>query len=264
MNRLLTLITAVLLCASGALATTAGKDRLRLARTHTSKGDRLVKETEYAGAEKKYRGAIAIEPSLPTAYLGLGKALVGQQRYGEAIAALEEAEKRFVEWEQTIQIAELQKRQLSERQLQSVRDIQAAVSDRGSALAGNSPTSGQASPGQLTASKIESEQFLFRENRRMEGFEAIPSQVFYLEGISFLRTNRRALGIEALEICLTINSQHHLAHYNLAVALFTRGDLEEAKSHLDTAVAGGVEPHRGFMADLENALSSQAMAQGQE
>ncbi len=260
MRRVFSLITAALLSASVASAATIGRDRLMLARSHASKGDKLVKQTEYVGAEKKYRSAIAVEPQLPTAYLGLGKALVGQQRYAEALAALEEAEKRYVEWEQTIQIAEMQKQQHVDRQLQSIRDVQAAVSDKSSVLAGGAPTPGMAALGQLTQAKVESEQFLFRENRELEAFQAIPSQVFYLEGISYLRTNRRALGIKALEVCLTINSRHQLAHYNLAVALFTRGDVEEAKTHLDAAVAAGLEPHQGFVADLERALGSQEVA----
>ncbi len=263
MRRLFSLILAVSLCASGASsATTLGKDRLRLARTQTARGDELVKKSEYAGAEKKYRGAIATEPQLPTAYLGLGKALVGQQRYAEALAVLEEAEKRYLRWEQTVQIAEMKKRQLTERQLQAIRDVQAAVSDKSGILAGGAPGPGQAGPGQLTAAKIESEQFLFRENRDLEAFHAIPSQVFYLAGISYLRTNRRDLGIQALEVCLTINSQHKLAHYNLAVALFTRGDVDEAKAHLEAAVTGGVEPHEGFLVDLERALDSRQVARG--
>ena len=262
MRRLFSLIAAVLLSTSVASAATVGKDRLRLARSHTAKGDKLVKKTEYAGAERKYRSAIAVEPLLPTAYLGLGKALIGQQRYAEALEVLEEAEKRFVEWEQMIQIGQMQKQQLAERQLQSLRDVQAAVSDKGSPFSGDSPTPGPPSAGQLTAQKIETEQFLFRENYDLEGFQAIPSQVFYLEGIAYLRTNRRALGIEALEVCLTINKRHELAHYNLAVALFTRGDVEEAKSHLDAAVSAGVEPHEGFVADLEGALGSRQVAQG--
>lgn len=261
MRRFFSLITAALLCTSVASAATIGKDRLRLARSHTAKGDKLVKKTEYAGAEKKYRSAIAAEPLLPTAYLGLGKALIGQHRYGEALVALEEAEKRFVDWEQTIQIGQMQKQQLVDRQLLSIRDIQAAVSDR-SGLTGGVLDAARPAPGQLTAQKLESEKFLFRENHEMEAFSAIPSQVFYLEGISYLRTSRRTLGIEALEVCLTINSRHELAHYNLAVALFTRGDVDEAKTHLDAAVAGGVEPHAGFVADLERALGSSQVAQG--
>ena len=256
------MITVILLCGSSAFAAAVGKDRLKLARTQTAKGDALVLKTEYAGAEKKYRTAIATEPLLPTAYLGLGKALIGQQRYEEALAALVEAEKRFVEWEQTIRIAEMQKQQLSERQLQSLRDIQAAVSDKSGVRSSAMPSAAKATPGQLTQEKIESEKFLFRENRALEGFKAIPSQVFYLEGIAYLRTNRRALGIEALEVCLLINSGHQLAHYNLAVALFTRGDFAEAKTHLDAAVAAGVKPHKKFVADLAGALSSRQIAQG--
>ena len=264
MRRLFSLITVVLLYASAASAATIGKDRLKLARTQTAKGDALVLKTEYAGAEKKYRTAIETEPLLPTAYLGLGKALIGQQRYGEALVALAEAEKKFVEWEQTIQIAEMQKQQLAERQLQTLRDIQGAVSDKSGFRNADAADPGKAVAGQLTPEKIESESFLFRENRALEGLDAIPSQVFYLEGIAYLRTNRRALGIEALEVCLLINSGHELAHYNLAVALFTQGDLVEAKSHLDAAVAGGVEPHKKFVADLEGALSSLQVARGGE
>jgi tetratricopeptide (TPR) repeat protein len=262
MRRSFSLIAAVLLSTSVASAATIGKDRLRLARSHTDKGDKLVKNTEYVGAEQRYRSAIEVEPLLPTAYLGLGKALVGQQRYAEALAALEQAEKRYVEWEQMIQIGEFQKQQISERQLQSIRDVQAAVADKGTFFSGGAPNPGPPAAGQLTAQKLETEKFLFRDHFEGEAFAAIPSQVFYLEGIAYLRTNRRDLGIEALEVCLTINNRHELAHYNLAVALFTRGDVEEAKTHLDAAVAGGVEANAMFVADLERALGSRDVAQG--
>ncbi len=261
MRRFFSYCTAALLCASVASAATVGKDRLRLARSHTAKGDKLVKQTEYRGAERKYRAAIDVEPMLPTAYLGLGKALVGQQRYAEALAALEEAEKRYVEWEQMVQLGELQKQQLIARQLLSIRDVEAAASDKSNHVSPES-TPGKAAPGQLTKEKLDSERFLFRENREMEGFQAIPAQVFYLEGIAYLRTNRRAQGIEALQVCLAIDSRHVLAHYNLAVALFTRGELADASRHLEAAIAGGVEPHQGFVADLQQALSSSQLAQG--
>ena len=251
----LSIIFSLAFC-QGAWAT--GKDRLKLARSKTAKGERLIKQTEYGGAEKLFRSAIGIEPRWPQAYLGLGKALVGQQRYDEALAALEEAEERYVEWEQEIQIGDLVKRQLAERQLLNIRDLTAALSDRGSGGAAT-PPSGPPGPHQMTPQKIETEQFLFRERFDLEVFQSIPSQVFYLEGISYLRTNRRALGIEALKVCLLVNPDHGLAHYNLAVALFTRGELDDAKTHLDAALAAGeVEPNPRFVADLERALSSRA------
>ncbi|MEM7353703.1 MAG: tetratricopeptide repeat protein, partial [Acidobacteriota bacterium] len=243
------------------IAGATGKDRLKLARSKTAKGERLVKQTEFAGAEKQFRSAISVDPTLPTAYLGLGKALVGQQRYAEALIVLEEAEQRYVTWEQEIQIGDMLKRQVAERQLLSIQDLTAALSDR-SGSTGSTPPMGPAGPRQMTPDKIETEQFIFRERWNLESFRAIPSQVFYLEGIAYLRTHRRSLGIEALTVCLLVNPDHHLAHYNLAVALFTRGDFDQAKTHLDTALAGGVEANSRFVADLELALSSRQIAQG--
>ena len=255
MRSLLSLGSVVLLVALGPSVEALGKDRLKMARAQIAKAEKLVKKTEFVGAEKLFRNAIATEPLIPTAYLGLAKALVGQQRYADALATLEVAEQRYVDWEQAIQLGDMQKRLVAARQLQEAQDLQATAAER----AGPQNTRGPQKalgPGQATAQRIQTEQFIFRERWALEGFEAIPSQVFYLEGISYLRTNRRTLGIEALEVCLLINSKHQLAHYNLAVALFTQSEFSEAKTHLDEAIAGGVEPDARFVADLELALAS--------
>lgn len=237
----------------GSAAGAIDKDRLTMARTQTAKGERLLTQTEYAGAEKLFRRAIELEPKLPTAHLGLGASLVGQQRFAEALAALEETERRYVAWEQTIQIAELRQRQLAEREAQAVVDLAAAASLKPNLSV---PNPGAETDEKNALQRIETEQFVFREHRDLEEVHAIPAQVFYLEGITFLRSGQRDRGIEALEVCLAVDSEHTLAHYNLAVALFTTGELDDAKEHLDAAIAGGVEPHPRFVADLEQALSS--------
>ncbi len=255
MKSWISLGSVVLLAALGPYTEAIGKDRLKLARSKIAKGDKLVEKTEFAGAEKLFRGAIETEPLVPTAYLGLAKALVGQRRYAEALATLGEAEQRYVDWEQTIHLADLQKRQLAARQTQAALDVQNAISDRTGPLNRRGPQTALGA-GQGSVQKIQTEQFIFRERWELEGFEAIPSQVFYLEGIAYLRTNRRTLGIKALEVCLLINNKHQLAHYNLAVALFTQGDFAEAKTHLDTALEGGIKPDGRFVNDLELALAS--------
>ncbi|MEE8524901.1 MAG: tetratricopeptide repeat protein [Thermoanaerobaculia bacterium] len=247
------LSAAVILSLLGHSAEAIDKTRLTMARTQTARGERLLTQTEYAGAELLFRKAIDLEPKLPTAHLGLGAALVGQQRFTEALTVLEETEKRYVAWEQTILIAELQKRQLAERQILSIIDLAAA---RSSTPSPGIPNPASETDNQTAIQRIQTEQFIFRERWAFEEVHAIPAQVFYLEGIIYLRTGRRDQGIEALEICLVVNNQHRLAHYNLAVALFTIGDVDAAKEHLDTAVAGGVEPHPHFVPDLEQALSS--------
>lgn len=222
------------------------KEVLAVVRAKLAKGEALLTKGKYAEAESLFRSAVAAEPLVPTAHLGLGAALVGEQRFEQALAVLEETERRFIEWEQMIGIAELQKRHIAESQLQLLKDLagaQAAAMPPGTEI-----VSEQA--GQGTISK---EQFLFRERRDLEGLHAIPPQVFYLEGISYLRTDRPILGIEALEICLLINPDHGLANYNLAVALFGQGEIVEAREHLDAAVLAGIEPHKQFVADLAQA-----------
>ena len=251
MRNLLALSTALLLIPLCQPAAASDKDRLTMARSKIAKGERMLKKREYAPAEKHFKSALEIEPRLPNAHLGLGAALVGQQRFEEALACLEEAEKRYVAWEQDVQIADLQMRQLSERQMQAATDLAAAARARSNP---SSVTAPQQSRSEVTTDRLKTEEFVFRDRFEQENFEAIPAQVFYLEGISYLRTNRRDQGIEALEICLLIDPGHALAHYNMAVAVFTRGEPAAAKEHLDAALAGGVEPHPQFVADLESAL----------
>jgi tetratricopeptide (TPR) repeat protein len=260
--RVLAVLGAVLfLVASTAGA--ANKSAMTLARSKTAKGEALLKRSEYALAEQQFRVAISIEPTLPTCHLGLGASLVAQGRFDEALDALEEAGRKYVSWEQVIELADLQKRQLAERQLQTVRDLKAAQASR---ISNPDATLFDESSifGGLSESQIETEQFIFRERWMLEEFDAIPPQVFYLEGIAYLRTNRREQGIEALRICLVIDPRHELAHYNLAVALFTLGDLVAAREHLDEAVERGVEPAKKFVEDLERATEKVRLAERED
>jgi tetratricopeptide (TPR) repeat protein len=179
--------------------------------------------------------------------MGLGAALVGLERFEEALLVLEEAERRFIDWEQMIGIAELQKRQYADRQMVLIADLTAATNPNTSQVS-NIGTPRDLK--QINEDRVSKEQFLFRERRDLEGLHSIPAQVFYLEGIAHLRTDRPILGIEALEVCLLVDKDHGLAHYNLAVALFGQGEYDEAQEHLDAAVLAGVEPHASFVSDL--------------
>jgi tetratricopeptide (TPR) repeat protein len=228
------------------------KERLAIVRANLAKGEALVSQGEYAKAERLFRAAVEAEPMVPTSHMGLGAALVGLERFEEGLLVLEEAERRFIEWEQMIGIAELQKRQYAARQLVLIADLTASTN------ANTSQVSNVGTPRdlkQLNEDRVSKEQFLFRERRVLEGLHSIPAQVFYLEGIAYLRTDRPILGIEALEVCLLVDDEHGLAHYNLAVAFFGQGEYEEARTHLEAAVLAGVEPHERFEADLAAAGS---------
>lgn len=217
------------------------KDRMTRARAKIGKAGKLLTDGEHAGAERLLRQAIKIDPSLPEAHLGLGAALVGQHRYPEALGVLDEAAELFVTWEDELAKAELKQRQLALQQSQEFED-----------LTGNRPVNTNVAKN--VEHRIESERILSRDFWKLEQLRLIPPQLFYLRGISYLRTDRREQGIEQLELCLELDDQHGLAHYNLAVARFLMGDPARAKLHLDAAVAAGVEPQDRFVADLGAAL----------
>ncbi|MEW6338869.1 MAG: tetratricopeptide repeat protein [Acidobacteriota bacterium] len=243
-----------LVVASHVAAQDAG--RLALARTATAKGEKLLAKEKLTDAEKAFRDAIANEPTYPGAHVGLGAALVGQQRYAEAVTALEQAKDRFIAWEQKSRETELQARQDTAQRTREFKDLQRQQQQKAPA----SPA--QAGPAQslttLAATRVATEDYLAKRGWQEEAFSAIPPQVFYLEGLAYLRTGQRENGVAELTLCLALDPAHALAHYNLAVALFTGGQVLDAKEHLDAAVAGGVKPNPKFAADLEKAVRLQA------
>ncbi len=244
---------ASLAFAAALLAQAPGEARYRLASAQVEKGDKMIEKGEHEKAEKLYRKAIDVDPSLPTAHLGLGAALVAQHRFDEALEALVEAEKRFVEWDALTARADLEQRQIAFRDTQELEGLAGARTQ-----GVTPPGPGEGAPKRfddLAGQRATTQQFLAAERWKLEEVQAIAPQVFYLEGIAYLRTQRMEQGMQALELCLALEPRHGLAHYNLAVALFGMGEAREAKPHLDAAVAAGVEPHPAFVADLERALA---------
>jgi tetratricopeptide (TPR) repeat protein len=215
-----------------------GSERVDItrAKNKVAKGDAQLVKNNYSAAGKLYRQAIDIDPRLPSAHLGLGATLIGQQRYQEAIAALADSERLYAEYE--AQIREAQQKATNavedgERQAQVFRDTYGVF---------------QRVPHNLGMGTHAMGLLNFDEA------SVVPAQLYYLQGISFLRTTQKQQGIERLQRCLTLAPEHGLAHHNLAAALFTQGKVEQAKQHFDAAIAAGVDPNPSLAADLEREL----------
>lgn len=214
-------------------------NRIARAKAKVAKADKLLKKEKYERAEELFREAIAVEPVLPSSYLGLGAALVGQRRYEDALEVLDGAESRYAGLDKEIQLAQTKALNMVDNTERVVEHLKESygVFQRGPLSMGLDKT------------------VIGRWN--VEELGAIPAQVFYLEGICHLRSDRLAEGIERLRLCLMLDEAHELAQYNLAVALFTTGQLAAAQRHLDAAVAAGAEPHPAFVADLKRAIAEQ-------
>lgn len=225
--------------------------RVRMAESATAKGDALLKKGKFKQAEKEFLRAIDQEPRYPASHLGLAATFVATARFEEALESVLEAKERFIDWKAINDIAGLKNRQHYASRERETQDFARNLREK-------SPT---ASTQDQSANQVIQQETLAAGRDRIlsdrlnpEEMAGIPAQVFYLEGLSLVRLGRRDEGIQALEDCLIIEPEHALSHYNLAVALFTLGELPAAKEHLDVAVANGATPHPQFAADLTAAL----------
>ena len=226
-----------------ALPAAAGEsDGIARAKARVSKAEVQLQKGQFAEAEKIFRKAIEMEPALPSAHLGLGAALIGQRRYDDALLALVEAERRYDELDELQResgrqaVASMEE---TERRVETLKDTY-GVFQRG-------PENQQLSPSQVS-----------RMNVPTAG--SMPANAFYLQGVALLRTGQKVEGIEKLERCLSLDGDHSLAHYNLAVAMNSIGRVDEAKLHLDAAIAGGVEAPAALVAEIESPSSERAVA----
>lgn len=221
-----------------------------MARSATDRGDVFLRKQKYERAEEAFLSAIEHEPRYAPAHLGLGATLVATHRFAPAIEVLQEAERRFAEWRRMHETLGLEDQQHNADRSRKVRDFARRRIE-------NANPAQRATVAQRAQREIQvvDRGKVIADRLRPDEVDGIPAQVFYLEGVALLRVGRAADGIVALETALFIDDDHALSHYNLAVALFVSGELDQAKHHLDAAVESGAQPHPQFVADLEGALA---------
>jgi tetratricopeptide (TPR) repeat protein len=251
-------LVIVAAAALGATAFALDAQRVSLARAAVVKGEKLLAKGKAADAEKAFRSAIDIEARLPTSHLGLARTLVTQQRFAEALPVLEQTKDRYVAWEKLVRQTQLELQQDAERKARALADLQVQqVSKIGPS--GPNPAQQQVmTRTSMELSRAQTEDYLAKREWRPEQFKAIPAEVFYLAGLANARNGERDRAIDEWLLCIGLEPGNGLAHYNLAVAMFARGEVTLAKEHLDDAVAAGVEPNPAFAADLEQAARALA------
>jgi tetratricopeptide (TPR) repeat protein len=237
-----TVTFSILALLMGGSVSAVDTDAVVRANAQIAKGDVALKKSHFADAERRYRKASEIAPEIPSAHLGLGASLVGQQRYVEAIDSLAEAERRFIEYDRLVE-------ESGRRAIASMEDTELKVET----ITGTYKVDQHGPSNQLLSTRQVAELNFSDES-------SIPATLYYLQGVASLRTGQKIAGIEKLERCLEIDGAHGLAHYNLAVALFSINRVEEAADHLEVAIAEGVQPPRQLVADIEARSRERALA----
>jgi len=229
--------------------------RLALARSQVLAGQKLTQAGELTKAEEAFRKATQLAPELPPAYLGLARVLCLQNRFAEAIPVLEEAQKRYVRWQQEASLAELATRQEAANRARQFADLMRLQQGKTPATGAGARPTGLSPMTNLARARMATEEFLARQRWQVETLAGIPAEVFYLAGLARLRTGDRTGGIRDLLLCVALDAKNGPAYYNLAVAYLAAGDPWAAKENLEQAQELGVKPHPQFLQDLEQALA---------
>jgi len=219
-------------------------DSMARAQARVTKGDAHLQQSQFVKAEKLFREAIALEPELPSAHLGLGAALIGQGRYDQAIDALAEAERRYAEFDELQRVSgtlAINGIEDTEQKVEILKDTY-GVFQRGF------------NPQWLEKDEVDR----FNVNTG----SSIPANAYYLQGVAYLRTGQKVEGIDRLDRCLELDADHGLAHHNLAVVMLSVGRVDKAKAHLDAAVAAGVVPPPALVAEIESGTRARVLADG--
>jgi len=219
-------------------------DSMARTQARVAKGDTYLQTSNFVKAEKLFREAVALEPTLPSAHLGLGAALIGQRRYDEAIQALAEAERRYAEFDELQRMSGVVAVKGIEETEYKVDTFKGTygVFSRG-------PTNQRLGTDQV-------------DRYNVNTGSSIPANAYYLQGVAYLRTDQNVAGIERLNRCLELDADHGLAHYNMAVAMLSIGRINEAKAHLDTAVFAGVAVPPALVAEIESNTRARVLADG--
>ena len=242
MSKWLTFGLAVLIAVPCAALDSKGVAR---AQSQIGKGEKQLEKGNYDKAEQYFENAIEIQPELPMSYVDMAAVRIGQERFADALELLDQADRRYVEWQQLEQEMQLAGQQSANTQ---ARDM--AFMDDGGAGRITGGAQARSQRNNINDQKhLADNQWGGKEN------DPRPAQLFYLKGVAEVRLGHRDEGIAALQECLDRDPTHGLAHYNLAVALFGKGDIAGAKQHLEAAQEAGVQANPKFVEAVEAAAS---------
>jgi len=217
--------------------------RVARAQSQIGKGQKQLEKGDYDKAEKYFQSAIEIQPEVPSAYVNMGAVRIGQERFADALEMLKEGERRYIEWQQLEQEMKLAAQQSATTQAQDM-----AFNDNSGKGLITGGIQAQAERSNRTSQKQMAD-----NEWGTDDTNPVPAQLYYLRGVATIRLGQRDAGIEALQKCLELDPDHGLAHYNLAVALFGKGDIAGAKQNLDAAKDAGVKPNPKFVEAVESA-----------
>ena len=243
-------LVGLALVVSAADAAIPGRRELTKAEKLYQAGLEKQKKGDVQGARTDFLGALEVYPDFGAAQLEIGKMLLAEKKFGEAVTALEKAEELFARTSDERRKAAMRNYQDAQKEIveqqKQIRDLQM--------------------PGPITNKMNETEiqtEVNDREDRvkRLQAipqpserdFQRAPGDLYFYLGNAYLREDRLDEALKAWETCRDLMPAFPAVYNNLAFAYWKRGRIEEARTALAKAEELGAPINPEFKAKLEQA-----------
>ncbi len=226
---------------------TASDDRAAV--LHYQTGWDLLLRERWDAAGREFQAAIDLKPNYKLAHYGLGRAAMGEKRFGKAVRAYEKCRELYAQ-----QASEnIVNAQEGERLLQDdLTSIDLAISRL---QAG--PQTPQTS-GQITQLVLQKEQLRNRTGNanNMSLTSAVPAFVSLALGSAYFRSERFADAERAYRQAITSDSSYGEAHNNMAALYLTTGRYADAGREVAAAEKAGFRVNPGLKAEIKRKSGS--------
>ncbi len=231
-------------------AAVPGRRELTQAEKLYQAGLEKEKKGDVQGAQADFLGALEAYPNYGLAQLEIGKLLLAEKKFPEAVAALKQAEELFKKTADERHKAAMKNYQDAQREIVAQQEQIRALQNPG-------PITNKMNETQVTTD-INSRQDRIKQLQAIpspsEGdFQKAPGDLYFYLGNAYLREDRLDEALEAWETCRSLLPNFPAVYNNLAFAYWKRGRIDEARTALAKAEELGAAVNPEFKAKLEQA-----------
>jgi tetratricopeptide (TPR) repeat protein len=241
---------ALALALGAAQAATPGRRELTKAEQLYQDGLAKEKKGDVQGARTDFLEALKVYPDYGAAQLEIGKLLLAEKKFPEAIEALKKAEEIFTRTADERRKAAMKNYQDAQREIvqqqEQIRNLQ-----------NPGPITNKMNETQVTTEvnsredRVKQLQAIPQPSER--DFQKAPGDLYFYLGNAYLREDRLDEALAAWETCRDLMPTFPPVYNNLAFAYWKRGRIDEARAALAKAEELGAPVNPEFKAKLEQA-----------
>jgi len=228
----------------------AGRRELAKAEKLYQAGLEKEKKGDVQGARTDFLGALESYPNFGQAQLELGKLLLAEKKFPEAVTALEKADELFRNSAEERHKMAMKNYQDAQREIVQQQEQIRNLRNPG-------PITNKMNDTQIT-SEITTREDRVRQLQAIpqpseKTFRNAPGELYFYLGNAYLRLDRLDEALAAWEKCRDLTPNFPPVYNNLAFAYWKRGRIDEARTALARAEELGAPVNAEFKARLEQA-----------